>query len=111
MSNKLDEFDTFWKLYPRKIGKEKARGAWAKALRLTNAATIIAGLGRLLSSLVANEPQFIPHPATWLNGGRWTDEADTEATPRGAAYVPFSPERQAQDLADRERIATGDVMA
>lgn len=69
-------FWLFWKIYPRKIDKERARRAWKKlnpgrALALT-----------LLQSLRAwklcdqwQEEQYIPHPTTWLNGRRW------EATP------------------------------
>jgi hypothetical protein len=27
---------------------------------------------------MGTERQFIPHPATWLNGERWEDELETE---------------------------------
>lgn len=36
------------------------------------------------------EPQFIPYPATWLNGERWLDEDD-------------QPPATAEDRAARER--------
>lgn len=66
------EFDTFWAQYPRKVGKQAAIKAYTKALKLTTPDVVIAGVERLKRE--AREPQFIPHPATWLNEGRWDDE-------------------------------------
>jgi hypothetical protein len=62
-------------LYPRKVGKAAARKAWTKAARDTDPSLILEGVKRY-----ANDPNlpadrsFIPHPSTWLNGGRWDDE-------------------------------------
>ena len=30
----MEEFETFWKTYPRKVGKADARKAWAQTERL-----------------------------------------------------------------------------
>lgn len=72
-----DAFEAFWRSYPRKVGKEAARKAFSK---------IRVGKGLLATMLAAIEAQkrspdwrkeggqFIPHPATWLNQGRWQDE-------------------------------------
>lgn len=65
-------FERFWRLYPRKIGKGQARRAWAGALKKTGAELILQALQR--QSFDARE-RFQPHPATWLNGERWLDEA------------------------------------
>jgi hypothetical protein len=70
------EFDTFWKDYPRKIGKEAARKAFAKALRLTDFAKIMEGVVTLRMEVAGKDPKFTPHAATWLNAGRWDDEVD-----------------------------------
>ncbi len=78
----LGEFDRFWDTYPRKIAKEAARKAWVR-LKPDAAlvGTILAAVARHRAS---NDWQreggrFVPHPATWLNGRRWEDEAyDTE---------------------------------
>lgn len=68
------EFDVFWKAYPKKIGKEAARRAFAKAT---------CDLLTMLSAIEAqkewpqwkkDDGQYIPNPATWLNQGRWDDE-------------------------------------
>jgi len=67
-------FDQFWEWYPRKVGKEAAKKAWDKARTKTDQQHILQGLEnyRLDPNLPAKE--FIPHPATWLNEGRWDDE-------------------------------------
>lgn len=73
-------FEDFWALYPRKVAKGKARRAWAKQVKAGfSPQMIMDGLIRLYDYLMAFEPQFRPHPATWLNDERWEDEP---ATPR-----------------------------
>ena len=68
------DFERFWQAYPRKVGKQAARRAFARA---------DVSLQRLLEALEQQkaDPQwqrengrYIPHPVTWLNQGRWEDE-------------------------------------
>lgn len=68
------EFEAFWEAYPRKVGKGQARRAFVKALPKT---TLEAILGSIQRTRWSADPQFQPHPATWLSGERWLDEADT----------------------------------
>src|SRR5690606_22594861 len=68
------DFDEFWSLYPRKVGKGQARKAWSGALRKASAGEIILGVRRAAEAFSVNDPRYIPHPATWLNGERWLDE-------------------------------------
>lgn len=88
-------FLTFWTVYPKKVGKDAAARAFSKAMaRIDDAeplAVILAGVERALPGW--DEPKFIPHPSTWLNEGRWEDEAPTPAKTR--------PERPANDRPDR----------
>jgi len=35
---------------------------------------LLAALAKHNASRQWNDPQFIPHPATWLNQHRWADE-------------------------------------
>lgn len=70
-------FAGFWESYPRKVGKDAASKAYDRAIRRIGGAqaveTIIDGLCRALPGW--DDPDFIPHPTTWLNQGRWEDEA------------------------------------
>jgi hypothetical protein len=74
LGDSASDFDRWWAAYPRKVGKGAAVRAYASAVRKAPPDT-------LLSALTAyrfdSREQFIPHPATWLNGERWLDEIDT----------------------------------
>ena len=72
--DQLDQFDQFWRAYPRRVGKGAARTKFERALKLTTFETIMAGLHRQLAFYTTREQQFIPHPATWLHQERWDDE-------------------------------------
>lgn len=69
-----DAFEEFWSWYPRKTGKGAARKAYEKALKKRNHIALCDAANRLASDPNLPEPQFIPHPATWLNEERWDDE-------------------------------------
>lgn len=68
-----DAFDAFWEAYPRRTAKQAARKAFAKAARDTDPAVIVEGARRMAADPNLPELTFIPHPATWLNQGRWDD--------------------------------------
>jgi hypothetical protein len=83
-------FDAFWSAYPRKVGKAAAAKAFAKAIGPdVSRTTILDGLenARQVWAATGTEARFIPHPATWLNQGRWADEVplpDAPPAERGA---------------------------
>ena len=68
------EFDIFWKIYPLKVGKAAAKKAWEKAIKLEAPAAICAGAFKYAED-PNRHPSFTAHAATWLNAGRWADEA------------------------------------
>ena len=73
--NTNDHFEKFWEVYPRKEGKKKARESWAKQKLDSLADTIIADvIDRAARHAQWQNKQYIPHPATYLNNQRWTDE-------------------------------------
>jgi hypothetical protein len=93
-----ETFARFWELYPRKVSKVKARKTWDTALRMASADHILAGLERLLPSLKAREPQYVPHPSTWLNAGGWDDAADPPpAPPKSTGKSTPPPQVNAQN--------------
>jgi len=89
-------FREFWAQHPRKVGRQNAVRAWDKIK--PNPET----KGQIMHSLgwnKANNPQwtkdggqFIPHPATWLNGLRWTDE-----------QTIIAPEQQSRPMTTTEK--------
>lgn len=100
-SSRETEFDKFWSHVPNKIGKGNARTAYAKAIK--GGAThgeIMAGVEKYCQyeAKRRNQPDYRPlHPATWLNGERWTDEikapSTTQADPGGAPIKLGTTER------------------
>lgn len=76
ISRAPDGFDEFWQAVPRKIAKPKAQQAYAKAMRKTDARTLIAAMRRYAESRIGEDPKYTAHPASWLNAGRWEDEPD-----------------------------------
>lgn len=77
-------FSRFWSLYPNRKGKADAEKAWSK-LEPTDElfAQICEGLAKQVTCYewTKDGGKFIPHPATWLNGKRWTDEVKLETKP------------------------------
>jgi len=75
-------FDEFWKVYPRKVGKQKARTVWDRAIRDgVDAEQIIAAARVYARAALEKETQFIAHPTTWLAQGRWDDEPEAISGP------------------------------
>lgn len=70
-----DHFDQFWSLWPKKVAKQEGLKAWKATGADQHAKAIIEDV----RWRTANDPQwrdrqFIPNPATYLRGQRWTDE-------------------------------------
>lgn len=80
-------FDGFWKVYPRKIGKDAATKAYASALNRATAEQILAGAIAYAESQKGKDPQYTAHPTTWLNAGRWADEHKPVDPAKPAPYV------------------------
>ncbi len=89
-------FDVFWKAYPRKTNKAFAQQVFGK-LRVDQALLdkMVLAIGQQKQSEQWKNPQYIPHPSTWLNGERWEDELTTTAKPLSPA------EREKQRLFGR----------
>ena len=76
-------FDTFWKTYPRKVGKDKCL-SWFKRRKVTNefVEDLLIAIKQQEKSKQWQNKQYIPHPYTWLNRGGWNDELDYVETPQ-----------------------------
>jgi len=72
-----ESFARFWSAYPRRTKKPAARDAWHKlSPRPELVETILAAVAdqRQSDQWTRDNGRYIPHPATWINGQRWTDE-------------------------------------
>ncbi len=69
---KEEQFENWWKAYPRRVAKGNARKAFDKAIRKASMEELLEGITRY----VAHKPSYCDyaHPASWLNAERWTDE-------------------------------------
>lgn len=74
----FDDFETFWRLYPRKVAKFAALRAYARA-RLNGATEeeLLGGVRRYRE----HKPEYAEwcHASTFLSQGRWLDEYDDDA--------------------------------
>jgi len=75
------DFETFYKAYPKKKAPDSAWKSWKK--RNGDRPPIEVILRAIEIQKESNQwkkdgGQYIPHPATWLNQGRWDDEVEIE---------------------------------
>jgi hypothetical protein len=86
-------FTDFWSQYPRRIGKKDAQRAWNKALKDgASAEEIVRGAEKYRNDLT-RDPAFTAHPATWLNGGRWTDDLVVSSPVQALGESEYLPQR------------------
>ena len=100
-------FDLFWDAYPKKVAKQDARKAFMKLApdeQILDRMMTALQRQKVSADWTKDGGQFVPHPATWLNGRRWEDEVK----PQGRVYDQPKPTVAAQryeqrDYADREK--------
>lgn len=84
-SAKTDQFDVFWKAYPKKKSKGDARKAFA-ALKNVNLVLLLSALEEQKKSKdwLKEGGQFIPYPAKWLRRCCWEDEQEVNTENAGS---------------------------
>lgn len=101
------DFELFWEAYPRKEGKQKAEAAFAK---------VVVPVQDLLDAIESQKKsaqwtkdggQFIPHPATWLNGKRWLDQVVVATETRNGVPMGASGELGEAELAAIRKMMGG----
>lgn len=91
-----ERFDRFWAAYPRKVGKDAAWKAFEKRrpdADLTDRMIAAVNEQRRTLAWTKDGGEYIPHPATWLNQGRWQDEVNrpmsqVSGRPQGCRHQP-----------------------
>ena len=106
-----EHFNHFYQQYPRRVGKGAARRAFIAATKKASPEKIEAGLAAAKAAWkdARTEQEFIPHPATWLNGERWaddlgspaTDEQDLDRLHKAQQSIPTEAEREALRAANQ----------
>jgi hypothetical protein len=71
------EAEAIYQAYPRHDAKQPALKAIAKALAKTAAAELLAAVTEYAEAVKGQETKYIPHPASWFNDERWTDDRAT----------------------------------
>lgn len=73
----IDRFENFWDAYGYKVGKDKSKIAYTKAIKSgVDHNEIIRGVIRYQQDCQARgiSGKYIKQPTTWLNGKHWEDE-------------------------------------
>lgn len=73
---KVPTFEDFYAVYPRHKEPLAAKRAWEKAIKHTDPSHIMAGALRYAKDPNLPEKQYVPYPASWLNGGCWDDDPE-----------------------------------
>lgn len=74
-------FELFWQAYPKKVGKDSARKAFDKRKpdeQMVSEMVRALEIQKQTEQWTKNNGEFVPHPATWLNAGRWMDELPSD---------------------------------
>lgn len=98
-------FAEFWKVYPRKVGKDGAQRKWETVVRrvareehggdYVEAARVIwKGAARYKRERDGQDKAFTKHAQTWLNKGCWADEDPSAPASIGGGrgHVPYRDE-------------------
>ena len=74
-------FEDFWYFYPKKVGKDAAIKAWNKVKPDILLVSDALKWQKESKQWQAEDGKYIPNPATYLNQGRWKDEAPLQESP------------------------------
>lgn len=80
------DFDLFWQAYPKKVGKNEARRAFAKVSQPVEMLVDAVKRQKDSEQWSRDNGRFIPNPATWLSQQRWEDQLPAaKGVPKGAS--------------------------
>ena len=86
-------FEDFWLLYPRRVARKDALKAWLQIPESQHVELIVGLAAWRQVWLSRGELQYVPYPATFLRGERWTDElpASNHSSHQPAAIPESGP--------------------
>lgn len=68
------DFEEFWDLYPKKVGKLAALAAFKRAVKICDPEIILDAAELFAEQRFGQDDKFTPNPANWLAQGRWDDK-------------------------------------
>lgn len=99
-----EQFEHFWSVYPRKVGKAMARKAWLKMVLSEDISRAIAtNIEQRVLLGEWSDVKFIPHPSTYLNQERWDD--DLQASDQNNMPQKPKSERRLRDIPIEEQLS------
>jgi hypothetical protein len=107
-----EDFEEFWKHYPRKIEKADAFKAWKATIKHTAPDTLIRAVR---AYRFPADPTFVKYPAVWLRKGAWEDVPAAAPVPEGSPPRPLydvsnvPPNGQLWTKADVDRVLGPDT--
>lgn len=110
----VDAFEQWYSIYPKKVSKDAARRAFQKRQASGELAfdDLLDGTTQFAEAVrtwPAERRQFIPHPSTWLNDGRFADEPEPQSRQSyGSVAVPSRAARDFSDDDWTKRLAMRD---
>lgn len=106
-----DYQEQFWETYPRRIAKKAACKALDKIKKASEVPfeVLLSAVRVYAKSVAKKDMQFIAHPATWLNAGRWDDDPVALGGGNASAVanafdelIHRAEEREREDCSDAE---------
>lgn len=106
-------FERFWKIYPKKVGKDKCKKWFLNKSRKIDESLIfkiVEAIEKQKTSAqwLKDDGQFIPHPYTWLNRSGWEDELDTSGVHQATSSPIDSSISEDIDLSFLDLELSGD---
>lgn len=79
------EFDRFWSVYPRPLGKKNARARFAAALKEAPAEVLVTAALAYREWVAASgtDLKYVPYPEKWLREQRWMNRLEPVGAPAG----------------------------
>jgi hypothetical protein len=86
-----DNFAQWYAAYPKKVDRKKAFSAFTKAMKRITHEKLMRLTNSYAQSVQGKDPQYLPHPTTWLNGERWADvSSESCGGSSSAGLVPLT---------------------
>lgn len=93
-------FSEFYDAFPLHKARPAAAKAYARALKRTDAETLLNGARRYADQRRGQDKNFTKHPATWLNNDCWLDEEVSRETRDYKSSKPSALDTQLAGIAD-----------